>query len=257
LRDVFEYHRELSMKTYGLDPAHYIGLPQLTWDAGLKNTGIIIEDLKEIHMFMMFEKMKRGGVSVISHKYAIANNHYLPNYDESKNNTYLIQLDCNNLYGKSMSEKLPVNGFQYVEFLTEEFIKSYDYETNNKGYVLEVDIDYPAELHNSHNDYPLASENMVINKIKKLTPNLNNKENYVVHIANLQYYLSMSMILKKIHKVIDFNHSNWLTKYINFNSSMRQKATNDFEKDYYKLMNNSFMVRQLKMLETEITFNFV
>jgi hypothetical protein len=93
-----------------------------------------------------------------------------------------------------MSEKLPVNGFQYVEFLTEEFIKSYDYETNNKGYVLEVNIDYPAELHNSDNDYPLASENMVINKIRKLTPNLNNKENYVVHIANLQYYLSMGIV---------------------------------------------------------------
>jgi hypothetical protein len=256
LRDVFEYHRELSMKTYGLDPAHYIGLPQLTWDAGLKKTGIILEDLKDIDMFMMFEKMKRGGVSVISHKYAKANNHYLPDYDESQKNTYLIQLDCNNLYGKSMSEKLPVNGFKYVDFITEDFVMSYNYESNDKGYVLEVDIDYPNELHDSHNDYPLAPEHMIINKIKKLTPNLNDKKNYVVHIANLQYYLSMGMILKNIHKVIEFNHSDWLAKYINFNSAMRQKATNDFEKDFYKLMNNAFYGKTMENVRNRNNVQF-
>ena len=256
LRDVFEYHRELSIKTYGLDPAHYIGLPQLTWDAGLKNTGIILEDLKDIDMFMMFEKMKRGGVSVISHKYAKANNHYLPDFDENKKNTYLIQLDCNNLYGKSMSEKLPVNGFKYVDFMTEEIIKSYNYNINDKGYVLEVDIDYPVDLHDLHNDYPLAPEHMEINKIKKLTPNLNDKKNYVVHIANLQYYLSMGMILKNIHKVIEFNHSDWLAKYINFNSSMRQKATNDFEKDFYKLMNNAFYGKTMENVRNRNNVQF-
>ena len=131
-----------------------------------------------------------------------------------------------------MSEKLPVNGFKYVDFLTEDFVKSYDYEGNDKGYVLEVDIDYPVELHESHNDYPLEPEHMVINKIKKLTPNLHDKKNYVVHIANLQYYLSMGMI--------EFNHSDWLSTYINFNSPFRQKATNNFEKDYNKLLNNAF-----------------
>jgi hypothetical protein len=256
LRDVFEYHRELSMMTYGLDPAHYIGLPQLTWDAGLKLTGIVLDDLKDIDMFMMFEKMKRGGVSVISHKYAKANNHYLPDYDDKKKSTYLIQLDCNNLYGKSMSEKLPVNQFEYVDFLTEEFIMSYDYETNSKGYVLEVDIDYPTELHETHNDYPLAPEHMVINKIKKLTPNLHDKKNYVVHIANLQYYLSMGMVLKQIHKVIEFNHSDWLAKYINHNSKLRQKATNDFEKDFYKLMNNAFYGKTMENVRNRNNVQF-
>jgi hypothetical protein len=97
---------------------------------------------------------------------------------------------------------------------------------------------------------------MVINEIKKLTPNLNNKENYVVHIANLQYYLSMGMILKKIHKVIEFNHSNWLAKYINFNSSMRQKATNDFEKDFYKLMNNAFYGKTMENVRNRNNVQF-
>ena len=98
--------------------------------------------------------------------------------------------------------------------MTESFIQSYNYDTNDKGYVLEVDIDYPVELHDSHNDYPLASEHKVIDKIKKLTPYLHDKKNYVLHIANLQYYLSMGMILKNMHMVIEFNHNDWLAKYI-------------------------------------------
>ena len=76
LRDVFEYHRVLTFKIYGLDPAHFIGLPQLTWNAGLKFTGVELDDLQDVDIFMMFEKMKRGGVSVISHRYAKANNKY-------------------------------------------------------------------------------------------------------------------------------------------------------------------------------------
>ena len=171
-RDVFEYHRELTFKTYGLDPAHFIGLPQLTWNAGLKFTGVKLDDLTDVDMFMMFEKMKRGGVSVISHKYAKANNKYLPDYDATKDPFYLIQLDCNNLYGKSMSEQLPSGNFKWIESKVDEaFIMSYQSANNKKGYVIKVDLEYPHNLHDAHNDYPLAPEHLVINDMKKLAPN--------------------------------------------------------------------------------------
>ena len=222
LRDVFEYHRELTFKTYGLDPAHFIGLPQLTWNAGLKFTGVELDDLKDVDMFMMFEKMKRGGVSVISHKYAKANNKYLPDYDATKDPFYLIQLDCNNLYGKSMSEQLPSGNFKWIENKVDEsFIMSYQSENNEKGYVIEVDLEYPQHLHDAHNDYPLASEHLVINDMKKLSPNFSDKTNYVVHIRNLQYYLSKGMILKNVHRVIEFTQSNWLAVYIDNNSKFQ------------------------------------
>ena len=169
-----------------MDPAHFIGLPQLTWNAGLKFTGVKLDDITDVDMFMMFEKMKRGGVSVISHKYAKANNKYLPDYDATKDPFYLIQLDCNNLYGKSMSEQLPSGNFKWIENKVDEaFIMSYESENNKKGYVIEVDLEYPHDLHDAHNDYPLAPEHLVINNMKKLAPNFCDKTNYVVHIRNL------------------------------------------------------------------------
>ena len=223
LRDVFEYHRELTIQTYGLDPAHFIGLPQLTSTAGLKFTAVKLDDLTDIDQYMMFEKMKRGGVSVISHKYAKANNKYLPNHNPNEESSYLVQLDCNNLYGWAMNQKLPISDFKWIENekITENFIKSYDFINNNKGYAIEVDLDYPEHLHDKHNDYPLAPEHLVINQSKKLAPNFNDKKNYVVHIANLQYYLSM--VLKQIHRVIEFTHSNWLEKYIDNNSQLYKR----------------------------------
>lgn len=256
LRDVFEYHRELSMRTYGLDPAHFIGLPQLTWAAGLKFTGIKLDDIMDMDMFMMFEKMKRGGISVISHKYAKANNHYLPDYDDTKEKSFLIQLDCNNLYGKSMCEKLPVNGFKWVTHIDENYIKKYDIDRNDKGYALEVDLEYPEHLHDEHNDYPLAPEHKVINGFCKLAPNFENKTHYVVHIENLKYYLSKGLVLKNIHRVVEFNHSLWLKPYIEFNGKMRQQATNDFEKDFYKLMNNAFYGKTMENVRDRVNIQF-
>jgi len=251
LRDVFEYHRELTMSTYGLDPAHYIGLPQMTWQAGLKFTGVKLDQILDKDMYEMFEKMKRGGVSVISHKYAKANNKYLPDYNPDQEDTFLVQLDCNNLYGWAMCESLPTDGFEWAkpeDYDVEEIMK---YQGDERGFTpltfgetygvcLEVDLEYPKELHDRDNDYPLAAEHLEINKHRKLAPNLMDKEKYVVHIANLKYYLEKGLILKKVHRVVTFNQSQWLKPYIDNNSALRQKAKNDFEKDYFKLMNNAF-----------------
>ena len=108
-----------------------------------------------------------------------------------------------------------------------------------KGYLLEVDIKYPKELHDNHNDLPFMCEQMEINHVKKLVPNLHNKRNYVIHIRALDQALTHGLILEKIHQAIEFNQSAWMKTYIDFNTQIRTKATNDFQKDFFKLMDNA------------------
>ena len=140
-----------------------------------------------------------------------------------------------------MSKKLPIKGFKWlddIERIDEEFIKEYN-EINDKGYVIETDVDYPQELHDLHSDMPFLPERMVINKTKKLVCNLHNKKNYVAHINMLKQALHHGLKLRKVHRVIEFDQEAWLKKYIDFNTDLQAKATNDFEKDFFKLMNNA------------------
>ena len=255
LADVFEYYRNLSMDNYGLDPAHFLGLPGFTWSAGLKFTQVKLQNIYDSDLYMFFEKMKRGGISVISTRYSKANNKYLPDYDETKEISYNYQQDCNNLYGYSMCQNLPVDEIDWCNNFNENIIQ--DYKSSDPiGYVLEVDLDYPEHLHDEHNDYPLAPEHLTINKHKKLCPNLQDKKNYILHIDNLQYYLNKGLILKKIHKVVKFNQSSWLKPYIDMNSKKRQEAKNDFEKDYYKLLNNAFYGKTMENVRDRVNVQF-
>ena len=255
LHDVFEYYRELSMKTYGLDPAHFIGLPSFTKAAGLKFTGVKLDDLTDVDMFMFCEKWKKGGVSVISHRYAKANNPYLPDYDDKQDKSYILQVDCNSLYGWAMCQKLPISDFKWNENFTCENIINHD-TNSSTGYAIEVDLHYPSHLHDQHNDYPLAPEHMILGKTRKLTPNLNDKKNYIVHIDNLKYYMSKGLIVTKIHRVLQFTQSNWLDTYISHNSKLRQQAKNDFEKDYYKLLNNAFYGKTMENVRERVNVQF-
>ena len=139
-----------------------------------------------------------------------------------------------------MSKKLPVNGFKWTDnnIINEEFIKNYN-ENDKKGYILEVDIKYPKKLHDLHSDLPFLPERMEINKCKKLVCNLYDKKKYVVHINSLKQALNHGLKLKKIHRIIEFNQEAWLKPYIDMNTELRKLARNDFEKDLFKLMNNS------------------
>ena len=162
-------------------------------------------------------------------------------YDKNKESSYIQYLDANNLYGKAMMEKLPVRGFRWmtdISRMDEEFVRSYD-KNDIKGYIPEVDVDYPNELQNLHSDFPFLAESMVINNTKKLVCNLQDKKNYVVHINVLKQALDHGLKLRKVHRVIEFDQEAWLKKYINFNTELRKNALNDFEKDFFKLMNNA------------------
>ena len=199
LTDVFENFREVCQKNYELDPAWYLTSPGLSWDAMLKKTDVEL-DLTDPDMLMLFEKCTRGGVSMISNRHSKANNKYMKDFDESKPSSHIMYLDANNLYGWAMSEKMPYKDFKWVNGIPlEKMLLDEDL-----GYVLEVDLEYPDELHNLHNDYPLAPESMKINKVDKLTPNLNNKTKYVLHHRNIKLYLSLGIKLTKIHRVIEF-----------------------------------------------------
>ena len=141
-----------------------------------------------------------------------------------------------------MSEKLPMNGFKWVNDISginEKFVKSYDKKNSDKGYILEVDVDYPSKLHKLHSDMPFLPERMKIDKTQKLVCNLHNKKKYAVHISILKQALDHGLKLKKVHRVIEFNQEAWLKRYIDMNTELRKKASNDFEKDFFKLMNNA------------------
>ena len=236
LADVIENFRKACIKTYELDPAHFISLPGLAWQACLKKTGVELELLTDYDMLLMIEEGIRGGICHAVHRYAKANNRYLKNYDKSKESSYIQYLDANNLYGAAMSEELPINGFKWVNDISginEKFVKGYNKKNSDKGYILEADVDYPSKLHKLHSDMPFLPERM------KIVCNLRDKKKYVVHISILKQALNHGLKLKKVHRVIEFNQEAWLKKYIDMNSELRKKASNDFEKDFFKLMSNA------------------
>ena len=270
LSDVFENFRTTCMKNYELDAAHYFSSPGLAWDAMLKMTGVELELMQEREMHDIIDKGIRGGICNISHKHAVANNIYIPEtYNKNLPSSFILYLDMNNLYGTAMSEPLPEREFT---FLSSEQVENFDFmnvpDDGPMGFILEVDIDYPHELHDSHSDYPLCCEAMSVQpeelspytrslgeKLKinptnnrKLICNLKRKEKYAVHCRNLKLYVSLGMKVTKIHRIISFKQSRWLKKYIDFNTEQRKRANNEFEKNFFKLMNNAVFGKTLESL---------
>lgn len=239
LADVFENFRQTSLEYYKLDPCHYVGTPSFAWDSLLLKQNIELELLTDSEMYLFFERGIRGGQSVIFEKHAVANNKYLTKYDETKPSIYIIYLDANNLYGEAMIHKLPFRGFKWVDNITIEDIMNYNEDTNDLGYVLEVDLKYPKRLHDLHNDYPLAPERKKLGNCEKLCGTLTYKENYIVHIKNLKFYLEQGLELTNIKRVIQFEQKAWMKEWIDMNTAFRTNAKNDFEINYFKLMNNS------------------
>ena len=170
LADVFESFRKTALETYKLDPAHYITAPGLSWDAMLKLTKVRLELIDDPDMYLMIESGMRGGVSMITKKHAVANNPLLQGYDNNRPTNYLMYLDANNLYGWAMSQKLPEKDFIWM---TEQQLEEFDVTTipddADTGYILEVDLHYPPDIHDVHNDLPVAPECMEISE-EELSP---------------------------------------------------------------------------------------
>ena len=252
LADVFENFRNICLENYKLDPAHYFTAPGLSWDAALKMTKVELELLSDVDMLLMVEKGIRGGVSMISNRYSEANNKYMNDkFNPSEPSKCIQYLDANNLYGAAMSMKLPTHGFKWMN----------DKELcvwRKIPCILEVDLEYPDKLHDLHNDYPLAPEKITCkNEVEKLLPNLKNKERYVIHYKSLKQYLSLGVRLTHIRRGIKFEESEWLKPYIDMNTKLRTKAKNNFEKDFFKLMNNAVFGKTMENIRKRVDVKLV
>ena len=260
LADVFENFRNLCLKNYGLDPVYYYTTPGLAWDACLKITNIQLELLSDVNMLLMFEKGIRGGISIISNRYGEANNKYMKKFNKKKLNKFLMYLDANNLYGWAESQKLPTHGFKWLtsgemeKLFNNQIVQVWE----KIPCILEVDLEYPKKLHDLHNDYPLCPERVECkNKVEKLIPNLRDKKNYVIHYKNLIQCLKLGMKLKKIHRGIKFVESEFMKSYIDTNTKLRAQAKNNFEKDFFKLMNNSVFGKTIENIRKRVDVKLV
>lgn len=253
LCDIFEKFRSdcLDETLYGLDPANYYTSPGLAWDAMLKITDVEIELLQSVEQINFIKNGIRGGLSQCSVRKAEACNKFVSS-EKVDDPSYLMYFDVNNLYGYAMTQKLPLKNFVWVE--EEELenitkrIKSFDCNSDT-SYILEVDVEYPENLHDLHNDYPFLPEKLNVGKSERLCATLYDKKNYVVHIKNLKQALRHGLKLKKVHRALKFYQSNWMAAYINLNNVQRQKATTKTKKDLCKLMNNAVFGKTIENIE--------
>ncbi len=247
----FQYCEHIQ-RTWVLHPGNFLGTPSLAFDVFLYNSKVEIELLTCPEMYGMIESGLRGGLCFTSQKYAKAD-------DKTK----ILYLDLNALYSSMLCESLPMRGFR---FMSHEQIDAMDWmnvdalKDGGPGYIMEVMLEYPKELHYFTNEYPLAPESKVITqdmlsnqtmtmmealdgKVKnndvKLTATFGDRDCYVCHLANLQFYLSMGMKLKKIYRVITFHQEKFAEGYITKCTEARKKAAYKFEQDRQKMMGNA------------------
>jgi hypothetical protein len=263
LADIFENYRNLSLKTYHLDPAHYFTAPGLSWDAMLLHTGVQLELLTDPDMYHFFKKGVRGGVSTCTGRKSVANNPFLDDFKSSNPTKYIIYLDATNLYGYAMSQYLPQKDFAWLSQEEINGIKVSDIsdisDTAETGYVFEVDLEYPEQLHDEHNDLPFCPENMIPpnSKYSKLIPNLRNKKKYVIHYTYLKICLQFGLKLTKIHRALKFTQSPWLKEYIDLNTNLRNSSKNKFDKNLYKTKNNSIYGKTMENVDRRVDVKLV
>lgn len=228
LSDIFENFRLECLKTYQLDPAHYVTSPSLTYDAALKYTKVKLDRLMDLDIYLFIEKSIRGGMVQTVQRYAAA----------EPGSSSIVYLDVTNLYGWAMSQSLPYSSFSWLP--KEEWWRM-GKEGPSVGYFLEIDLEYPLELHDAHSDYPLAPTSE-----DKLMLTLRKKNNYVLHHRNLALYLQLGLRATKVHRVLRFVEIPWLRDYVNLNARKRAESENDFEKNFYKLMVNSLFGKTIE-----------
>ena len=278
LAAVFENFRQTSIEFFNIDPPHHWSAPGLTWAAALKTTCIKLTLLADLDMLMMIEKGIRGGLTMVSKRHVIANNPEVPNYNPAKPKTHILYLDVNNLYGFAMIQRLPVRGFRWIDVDSSDTLLSDILSTpddGDHGFFVEVDLEYPSDLHDAHNDYPLAPERREITRdalsdyqkilLEKLesqgikykpTPKLMTtffkKEKMVLHYRTLKFYKEKGMVITKLHRVIAFRQEVWLKPYVDFCTSQRQLATNTADSNFWKLNVNALYGKTIENVRNHL-----
>ena len=240
LADVFQSFRKTALREDGLDPCHFFSIPGLSWDSALKMVEKEkvqkLELLLNVEMYEFYEAGIRGGMTFVNKHYVCANEQ-----------TQLLYIDINNLYGWALSQKLPCNDFKFIyDQLELEKILSdlpqMNTEQMNYGYTLEVDIFIPSNLHDYLDQLPPAPVNKcpLGKKVKKLLLTHEPKTHYIIHFRLLQFYMNhLGVEVTKVHRAVQFQQDYVFKSYIEYNSKRRAATKNKFEKDYYKLKNNS------------------
>ena len=258
LADVFEKFIKISVEEFGLNPLYCVSLLGYTWQCGMKYTDINLQTLQDKEMILLLENNIRGGIS------SIMGDRYIKSDDNKK----ILYIDANNLYGHSMSQYLPYDEIKFDNNVTlEDIINTPD--DNDIGYFVEVDLIYPNNIKQKTKNFPFASVNKKINpdnfsdymkenlpntyiQNKKLICDWSDKKNYLIHYRMLKFYVRHGLIVDKVHDIISFRQSRWLEKYINFNTQKRNQAANDFEKDFYKLLNNAFYGKTMENVRNRL-----
>ena len=260
---VFEKFIKMSIYEFDINPLYCVSLPGYTWQCGLKYTGINLQTLQDKDMILLLENNIRGGIS------SVMGDRYIKS-DEIKK---ILYIDANNLYGHSMSQYLPYDEIKFDNTVKlEDILKTRD--DSDVGYFIEVDLKYPDNIKEKTKNFPFAPMNKKINpdtfndymeeikpdnytSTKKLICDWSDKKNYLVHYRMLKFYIKHGMIIDKVHNIISFKQSKWLEKYINFNTQKRNKAKNDFEKDFYKLLNNAFYGKTMENVSNRLKIKFI
>ena len=277
LTDVFEHFRQTVMLEHKLDCLHFITLPSLAWATALKHTRVELDLLTDPDAYLMIENSMRGGIASISQRYASANNPLVEGYDDSESSRYITYLDANSLYATAQSEPLPVGNFR---FLDADEIRNFDLASIEAdadiGYIIECDLEYPATLHDLHNDYPMAAEHLTVTRemlspfavklldpsrpwrpSQKLIPNLLDKKNYVLHYRNLQLYTRHGLIATKIHRILSFTQKAWLKPWIDLCNAQRRAARSEFESDLAKLQANATFGKTMEQVRRIVNIRLI
>ena len=277
LADVFETFRKTCLRQYGLDPAHHYISPGLSWYALLKKTGVKLELLTVYDLHLFIEKGMCGGISMVSKRHAKANNPLVDGYDPEKPSSHILYLDANNLYGWAMSQYLPTGGFRWVDD-SQQLAKTIAEQLADgpEGFILEVDLEYPEDLHNAHIAYPLAPERMMVQQ-KWMSEYQHNLLGVGVAPTRLRIWSQTSItrtamcftigicsytclwacVWLRSHRALRFDQSPWMEPYIRMSTELRKKAASDFEKDIYKLMNNSVFGKTMENLRKLVDVKLV
>ena len=277
LTDVFENFVQTSTEEYGINPLYSYSLPGYTWKAGLKLTNIKLDFIKDKDLLLLLENNVRGGNSSVMR----------PRCIESDESTKFLYVYANTLYGWAMSQYLPTGDFKKIKFGCDE---DYEYDEilideikadisntpddNEYGYFIECDLEYPAEIKENTENFPLCAYQTkadpelfttYMNSVKqpnykpteKLMWDLTNKQKYMIHYRMFKFYTKMGMKVTKIHTIYRFKQSLWLEKYINHNTQKRTKAKTNFEKDLYNLMNNAFFGKTMENVRERVNVEII
>ena len=269
LADVFEKIVKVSTKDYKINPLYCVSLPGYTYQDALKYTDFKLQTLQDKDLIFLLQNNIRGGISSVMGD----------RYVKSDENNTVLCVDATNLYGYSMSQLLPYDEMEMWHRHADKYLNWLDEILNTPddseiGYFLEVDLKYPDNIKQKTKYYPFCPEDKKIDpnkyneytnsiksgnytKSKKLICDWTDKKKYLIHYRMLKFYVRHDMVVEKIHEIISFKQSKWLESFVSFNTQKRNKAKNDFEKDFFKLLVNAVFGKFLENVRNRLNLELI